>query len=160
MTRPGQLSGRPQGRESMDFFSHKYGESTFHFVLITKCRYKTLRRRWHKYVCRDVLMQIAKRHRMTVISLAIADDHVHMVASMHPDMSPSKAFRCLKGASSFTLFRIIPNFRKRYPRGSFWGRNGTFRSVGDVDTQTVVEYTESHNQRPLTDFISQKFCGF
>ena len=93
-------------------------------------------------------MQIAKRYHIKIISLAVADDHVHMVASIHPDMSLSKAFRYFKGASSFAFFRIIPNFRKRYPRGSFWGRNGTFRSVGDVDTQTVVEYTEHHNQRP------------
>ena len=139
----------------MNSCSHKYGESTFHFVLITKCRYKLLRNSGHKYVCRDVLNQIAKRHCMAVLSLAIDDDHVHMVASLSPTMSPSRAFQLLKGASSWALFRIIPNFRKRCPRG-FWGRNGTFRSVGDVDTNTVVEYAERHNQAQITDFISQK----
>ena len=87
----------------MDSFSHKYGESTFHFVFITKCRY-------------------------------------------------NKAFQLLKGASSYALFRVIPNFRKRCPRG-FWGRNGTFRSVGDVDTNTVVDYVERQNQLPLNHFI-------
>ena len=139
----------------MDSCSHKYGESTFHFVLITKCRYKLLRNSGHKYVCRDVLNQIAKRHRMAVLSIAIDDDHVHMVASLPPTMSPSRAFQLLKGASSWALFRIIPNFRKRCPRG-FWGRNGAFRSVGDVDTNTVVEYAERHNQTQLTEFISQE----
>ena len=138
----------------MDSFSHKYGESTFHFVLITKCRYKIFRNRWHKYLCRDVLMQVAKRHQINIISLAIDDDHVHMVASLKPTMSPSKAFQLLKGASSYVIFRAVPNLRKRCPRG-LWGRNGTFRSVGDVITDTVIEYVESHNQKALTDFLSQ-----
>ena len=106
-------------------------------------------------------MQIAKKHSMTVLSLAVSDDHIHMVVSMHPTMSPSKALQFLKGASSWALFRIFPNFRMRYPHGALWGRNGTFRSVGDVDKQTVIEYSDSHNQLPLTDFfISQEFCGF
>ena len=143
-------------RGNIDSFSHKYGESTFHFVLITKCRYKLLRKREHKYMCRDVFGQVAKRHRMRILSLAIDDNHVHMVASLHPTMSPSKAFQLLKGASSFAMMKIIPNFRKRCPRG-FWGRNGTFRSVGDVDTNTVVEYTERHNHAQLTEFISPKY---
>ena len=143
----------------MDSYSHKVGESTFHFVFITKCRYKMFRKRWHKYVCRDVLNQVAKRHHMKVLSLGIGDDHVHMVTSLHPTMSPSKAFQILKGASSFALFRVIPNFRKRYQRGEFWGRNGSFRSVSDVDVQTVVEYSESHNQAQITEFISPKICG-
>jgi REP element-mobilizing transposase RayT len=142
----------------MDSYSHKVGESTFHFVFVTKCRYKVLRRREHKYLCRDVLNQVAKRHGMRVLSLAIDDDHVHMVALLHPAMSPSEAFRLLKGASSFALLRIIPNMRKRSPRG-FWGRNGTFRSVGDVDTNTVVHYSERHNQAQMTAFISQENRG-
>ncbi len=136
----------------MDSFSHKYGESTFHFVFITKCRYKLFRKRWHKYLCRDILQQLAKRQKIKVISLAIGDDHIYMIASLHPTMAPSKAFQLLKGASSYALFRVIPNFRKRCPRG-FWGRNGTFRSVGDVDTNTVVDYVERQNQLPLNHFI-------
>ena len=139
----------------MDSCSHKHGESTFHFVLVTKCRYKLLRRSGHKYLCRDILGQVAKRHRIRVLSLAIDDDHVHMVASLPVDMSPSKAFQLFKGASSFAMMRIIPNFRKRCPRG-FWGRNGAFRSVGDVDTNTVVRYSERHNQAQITEFISPK----
>jgi len=139
--------------ENMDSFSHKYGESTYHFVLITKCRYKIFRKRWHKYICRDVLQQIARRHRIGIVSLAIADDHIHLIVSLHPTMAPSKAFQLLKGASSWVLFRVIPNLRKRYQRGHLWGRNGTFRSVGDVDVRTIVRYVNQQNQLSLAQFI-------
>ena len=145
---------------SMQSFSHSYGESTYHLWWITKCRYKVLRKRGHKYLCRDILQQVARRHQIRVISLAIGDDHVHMVATIPPTMSVSKAFQLLKGASSYALFRVIPNFRKRYPRGHFWGIGGKFRSVGDIDTQTVVAYVNRQNQLTLEGFISPKFPAF
>jgi putative transposase len=111
------------------------------------------RSRWHKFLCRDILNQIAKRHSMKILSLGIADDHIHLVATLHPSFSPIKAFQVVKGASSYAFFRAVPNFRKRYPRGEFWARSGTFRSIGDVDKNTVMEYSERHNQSTLSDFV-------
>src|SRR4030042_1183126 len=144
----------------MNSCSHKYGQSTYHFVLVTKCRYKMFRKREHKSLCRDILMQVAKRHRITVSSLAVADEHIHIIATIPPDMSPSKAMQMLKGASSWVLFRANPNFRLRYPRNQFWSQGGTFRSIGDVDFKTVESYVERQNQLSIENFISQEFPTF
>jgi len=102
-------------------------------------------------------MQVAQRHSIDVHSLAVGDDHVHIIATIPPTMSVSRAFQLLKGASSHTLFGAIPNFRLRYPRGHFWGGSGTFRSIGEVDVQTVESYVERQNQLSLSDFIPQEF---
>jgi len=110
-------------------------------------------------MCRDVLMQVCRRHGFIVQSLAIGDDHIHIVVTIPPTMSVSKAFQLLKGASAYALFRVIPNFRLRYPRGHLWAIGGGFRSVGDVEKQTVVDYVDRHNQLTLGQFISPKFCG-
>ena len=107
-------------------------------------------------MCRDVITQIAKRHCIELQSLAVGDDHIHLIATIPPTMSVSKAFQLLKGASSYTFFRSIPNFRFRYPRGHFWG-GGTFRSVGDVDYDTVQSYVERQNQLDISDFMPQEF---
>ncbi len=136
----------------MNNFSHSFGESTYHLWWITKYRYKTLSKRGHKYLCRDVLAQVARRHSISVKSLAVGDDHVHLVATIPPTMSVSRALQLLKGASAHTLFKSIPNLRLRYPRGHFWGTGGKFRSVGEVDVRTVVDYVDRQNQLSLTDF--------
>lgn len=73
---------------------------------------------------------------MKILSLGIADDHTHPVATLHP-----------KGSQ---------NFRKRYAHDEFWTRNGTFRSIGDVDKNTVMEYSERHNQSRLVDFVYRR----
>jgi len=105
-------------------------------------------------------MQVAERHDITIESLAVGDDHVHIAATIPPTMPPSEAFHLFKGASSWTLFRAIPEFRLRYPRGHFWAGSGTFRSIGDVDIQTVESYIERQNQLSLQDYISQEFPTF
>ena len=137
----------------MQSFSHSFGDSTYHLWWITKCRYKLFRDRGHKYLCRDVLTGIAKRHSMEIISLAIGDDHIHIVVRLPPILSVCKAFQLLKGASSYVLFKAIPGFRLRYPRGHLWAIGGGFRSVGDVEKQVVVDYVDRHNQLALTSFI-------
>jgi len=109
----------------MHSFSHSYGDSTYHLWWITKCRYKTLRKRGHKYICADALYQAAKRHRISIRSLAVEEDHVHTVASIPPSMSVSKAFQLLKGASSFVMFRAFPNLKNAI-RAAL---SGTWRQV-------------------------------
>jgi putative transposase len=148
-----QLSKPSIEGDKMNSFSHSYGDSTYHLWWITKYRYKLFRSRGHKYLCRDTLMQIAKRHGFTVQSLAIGDDHIHIAVSIPPTFSVSKAFQLLKGASSYALFRIIPNLRLRYPRGHLWAIGGGFRSIGDVEKQVVVDYVDRQNQLTLNQFI-------
>lgn len=75
----------------MKSFSRSFGELTYHFRRITKYHYKMFRVRGHKYLCMDVLMKVAKRHNIVVRSLAVDIDHVHVVATIPPTMSVSKA---------------------------------------------------------------------
>lgn len=139
----------------MQSFSHSFGDSTYHIWWITKCRYKTLSTRSHKYVCQNAIRTIAGRHSITILSLAVEDDHVHMVVSIPPSMSVSKAFQLLKGASAYVMFRAFPGFRKRYPRGSFWGAGGKFRSVGDVEISEVLSYVNAKSQTTLTSYVPE-----
>lgn len=78
-----------------------------------------------------------------------------MVASLPPSMSVSKAFQLLKGASSYVMFRAFPNFRKRYPRGSFWGQGGKFRSVGDVHVSEAINYVNAKSQTTLLFYVPE-----
>ena len=92
---------------------------------------------------------------MTIRSLAVEEDHVHTVITISPSMSVSKAFQLLKGASSYVLFRAFPSLRKRYPRGSFWGAGGKFRSVGDIETSEVIRYVNAKSQTTLSCYVPE-----
>ena len=99
----------------------------------------------NKKLCEDILHEVAERHDIRIVELSVMSDHIHVVAQLPPTMSVSQALHLLKGASSYELFRRQPLFRYRYSRGSFWSPGKFYRSVGDADAATVVEYVK--NQR-------------
>jgi putative transposase len=99
----------------------------------------------NKKLCEDILHEVAARHNIGMIELSVMPDHIHTVVLIPPTMSVSKAMQLLKGASSYELFRRQPLFRYRYANGSFWSPGKFYRSVGDADTETVLEYVR--NQR-------------
>ena len=55
-------------------------------------------------------------------------------------MSVSQALHLLKGASARELLKQKSNFRRRYPKGHFWSPGKFYRTVGDADTETVMQY--------------------
>jgi len=98
------------------------------------------KREENKKLCEDVLHEVAKRHKIKITELSVMPDHIHTVVGIPPTMSISQAFHLLKGASSRELFKQKPNFRKRYPQGHFWSPGKFYRSVGDADVETVLQY--------------------
>jgi putative transposase len=101
----------------------------------------------NKKLCEDILYEVAERHNIGIVELSVMPDHVHIVVQLRPTMSVSQALHLLKGASSYELFRRQPLFRYRYSRGSFWSPGKFYRSVGDTDAATVLDYVR--NQRLL-----------
>ncbi len=142
--------------------SHSVGQSIFHDTWTTKCRYKMFRQLKYKILAEDILRGAAARHGIAVLELNVMSDHVHFVMGLHPSMSVSRAIQLLKGSSAYELFRAVPNFRKRYPRGHFWSAGKYAGSVGEADLETVRRYVkeqvdEFQEQATLADF--SRFSG-
>ena len=96
----------------------------------------------HKNLFEQILRTIATRHKIKLIEVAIMPDHVHLVVSLPPTMSVSNAVHLLKGASAHEIFKKKPDFRKRYPRGHFWSPGKFYRTTGDADLGTVINYVK------------------
>ena len=125
--------------------AHSVGVNEHHLQWCTKYRYGALEKGSHYKDCDEAVRTVAERHGIRVVELGIMPDHVHIVALLPPDMSPSKAIGLLKGGSSYILFRLHPNFRKTYRRGHFWSRGYFYRSVSDVNEEKVRRYVREDN---------------
>ena len=99
----------------------------YHFVWITKYRYKMLRGRVAERA-RDLLRQICQATDAVIVRGAVSPDHIHMLVSRPPDMAPAKLVQYLKGRSSRRLQDEFPDLRKRY-WASTCGREATFARV-------------------------------
>ena len=134
--------------------SHSIGQNMYHLEWCPKYRYNMFKRESNKKLCETVLHEVAKRHKIELTELSVMPDHIHAVAIIPPTMSVSQAFQLLKGASSHELFKRKPNFRCRYPKGHFWSPGKFYRSVGDADAETVLQYVRDQRleQKSLHDF--------
>ena len=110
------------------------------------------RREENKKLCEDILHDIAKRYHITISEMSVMPDHIHMVVELPMTMSVSQAFHLLKGASARELFKQKPNFRQRYQQGHFWSPGKFYRTIGDADAETVINYVREHqSQQTMLD---------
>jgi putative transposase len=72
-------------------------------------------------------------------------DHVHMLLSIPPSLSVSRAVQYLKGRSSHKLLSEFGIPRKRYWGQHLWGKGYWVASSGNVTDEVWVEYIK--NQR-------------
>ena len=136
--------------------SHSIGQNLYHLEWCPKYRYNMFKREENKKLCEEVLHEVAKRHNIIITELSVMPDHIHTVVGIPPTMSVSKALQLLKGGSSRELFKRKPHLRCRYHKGHFWSPGKFYRSVGDADMDTVLQYVRNQRlqQTSLNDFPS------
>jgi len=130
--------------------SHSVGQNLYHLEWCPKYRYNMFRREENKKLCEEILHEIAQRHHIELTELSVMPDHIHAVVAIPTTMSISQAFHLLKGASSRELFKRKPAFRRRYRQGHFWSPGKFYRTVGDADAETVINYVREHRFQQTT----------
>ena len=130
--------------------SYSIGQNLYHLEWCPKYRYKMFMKEENKKLCEDILGEVAERHKIKIEELSVMSDHIHAVVGIPPTMSVSQTLHLLKVASSRELFKQKPNFRKRYPKGHFWSPGKFYRSVGDADTETVIQYVRDQRLEQTT----------
>ena len=130
--------------------SHSVGQSVYHLEWCPKYRYKMFNKEKHKKLCESIIRDVAERHGIVIVEMAVMPDHLHLIVEIPPTMSISRACQLLKGASAHELFRRQPKFRLRYPRGHFWSPGKFYRTVGDADAETTINYVKKHKIHQTT----------
>ena len=95
-----------------------------------------------KIFCKVALEEACKRHRIEVVITKVLVEHSHMIVGAPRTMSDAKLMNIIKGLSSYILFRLCPDLRKRYPRGHFWNKGYFCEGVGS-DFERALRYVEN-----------------
>ena len=131
--------------------SHTVYDIKYHFVWITKYRYKILG--GHVALrLRELLKQGCEAQGITIIKGNIQKDHVHMLLSCPANIAPSKIMQNLKGRSSKLLQEEFPELRKKYWGQHMWGRGYFCGTVGEVDQKMIEEYVENQSKDGFENF--------
>ena len=87
---------------SLRSFSHAYGESNYHIVLVPKYRRDIFKNIHVARCCRLIFQEIANQYGYKILSLEIMENHVHLFLEVHPTHS-------LSGHSSYSKVSQLEN---------------------------------------------------
>ena len=127
---------------------YRYGSHTvynieYHFVWVTKYRYKVLSGDVALRV-RELVRQCCEAFEIRILSGVVSKDHVHVFVSAPPTMAPSEIVRRLKGRTASKLFEEFPKLKKRYWGRHFWARGYFCATAGQVTDEMIQTYLEHH----------------
>ena len=127
---------------------YRYGSHTvfnieYHFVWVTKYRYKVLTGDVAVRV-RELVRQICEIFEIRIITGVVSKDHVHLLVSAPPTIAASEIMRRIKGKTSIRLFEEFPSLKKRYWGRHFWARGYFCATAGQVTEEMIKTYLEHH----------------
>ena len=132
-----------QNSELYERGNHNVGIARWHLQWCTKYRYKMFRQEKLRVSCEVAVKECCARHGIKIIAVNVQPDHVHLVVELQRGMTDVKALQLLKGFSSFLLFRLEPNIRKRYPKGHLWSAGSFSATVGYTELDTILNYVRN-----------------
>ena len=135
----------------------KYGSHTvydiqYHIVWTTKYRYKVLQGKIAERL-RELLRQGCEARKIMIVRGSIGKDHVHMLISCPPTLSPSKIMQYLKGRSSRMLQEEFQELRKRYWGQHIWAVGYFCRTVGAVTEEMIKQYIEGQGNDNIEEIF-------
>ena len=122
--------------------AHAVYDIKYHVIWVTKYRYKVMRGRIAERA-RDLIRQICQARDVVIVRGSVSPDHIHMLLSAPPHLSPAKLVQYIKGRSSRRLQEEFPELGKRYWGQHLWARGYFCATVGAVDEGTIKEYIEN-----------------
>ena len=114
---PARIGGMAEYRQS----AHAVFDVKYHVIWRTKYRKKALRGRVAERG-RDLIRQICASRNVVIVRGAVSPDHIHLLLSAPPVLSPAKLAQYIKGRSSRLLQGEFPELRKQYWGQHMWAR--------------------------------------
>ena len=131
--------------ESYKRGGHTVWDLKYHIVWTTKYRYKVLAGDVGLRT-RELLREIALSQEMVIHAGSVNRDHVHLLTSIPPQLSVSRAVQFMKGKSSHRLLSEFSLLKKRYWGQHLWARGYWVCSSGNITDEMWKEYIK--NQKP------------
>ena len=123
--------------------SHTVYQIEYHFVWVTKYRYKVLQGEVALRV-RELVRQTCEAFEIRIVKGVVSGDHVHILVSAPPELAPSEIMRRLKGRTASKLLEEYSHLKKRFWGRHLWARGYFCATVGQMTEEMIKQYLEHH----------------
>lgn len=115
----------------------------YHFVWIPKYRHKVFSEPFRSSL-KGIIEKVAYDYEMEVSEIEIPEDHIHMMLTAEPKMSPSRIMQIIKSISAREFFRLYPEMKQKYFwGGKLWTASFYVETVGNGNEAQIREYVQN-----------------
>ena len=135
--------------------AHTVFEIHVHLVWTTKYRKPVMRGDVGLRV-REVIRQICREEEVDILKGHVSKDHVHLFASIPPQVTISRLVQRLKGKSSHSLLGEFAHLRKAFWGRHLWARGYCVSTIG-LDEAQIRKYVQwQEKQEKQTEAVQGK----
>ena len=113
---------------------------TYHIIFTCKYRKKLLIK--YGEDVKQIMYDISKRYDFDIKEMEVDKDHIHMMISSVPKISPLQIVRVLKQQSTIQMWRrCASELKKQYwKENTFWTDGYFCSTIGEVSSKTLRHY--------------------
>ena len=116
---------------------------TYHIIFVCKYRKKLLIK--YGEDVKQIMYDISKRYDFDIKEMEVDKDHIHMMISSVPKISPLQIVRVLKQQSTIQMWRrYASELKKQYwKENTFWTDGYFCSTIGEVSNKTLKHYIQN-----------------
>lgn len=116
---------------------------TYHIIFVCKYRKKLLIK--YGEDVKQIMHDISKRYDFDIKEMEVDKDHIHMMISSVPKISPLQIVRVLKQQSTIEIWKMYRNeLKKQYwIENTFWTDGYFCSTIGEVSSETLKHYIQN-----------------
>ena len=116
---------------------------TYHIIFTCKYRKKLLIK--YGEDVKQIMYDISKRYDFDIKEMEVDKDHIHMMVSSVPKISPLQIVRVLKQQSTIQMWRrYASELKKQYwKENTFWTDGYFCSTIGEVSSKTLKHYIQN-----------------
>lgn len=116
---------------------------TYHIIFVCKYRKKLLIK--YGEDVKQIMHDISKRYDFDIKEMEVDKDHIHMMISSVPKISPLQIVRVLKQQSTIQMWRrYASELKKQYwKENTFWTDGYFCSTIGEVSSKTLKHYIQN-----------------
>lgn len=113
---------------------------TYHIIFTCKYRKKLLIK--YGEDVKQIMYDISKKYDFDIKEMEVDKDHIHMMISLAPKISPLQIVRVLKQQSTIQMWRrYASELKKQYwKENTFWTDGYFCSTIGEVSSETLKHY--------------------
>ena len=128
-----------------DYLSKNHSKFLLKYHIIFVCKYRRKLLFGNIAVCmKDILTDISNKSDFNIEVMETDKDHIHLLVSSEPKLSPLQIVRRLKQESTVRIWSLYPEILQKYfyREHTFWTDGYFVSSIGNVSQEKIKHYIE------------------